>query len=221
MAGLGDDLLSGEPDALSSLAGILDSLGGLRSRAERAPGPADDEAEHVPFLAAFRLRATMRSLSPDERDWSLFTISCAASLGIPTGLVAWTDRAFALVDTGIALSDALASTPGLVRFTGVLTALSRNGRLCAPLSGLPSPVAGAGDRTPHGAAAWAFLDALAAISDRSIGDATISWLDPAAAASRSLPSVPVPFPLAIPAIPSTTSRSALYAEVNDALGSQQ
>ena len=219
MAGLGDDLLSGELDALSSLAGILDSLGSVRIRAEPAPGTVDDEAEHVPVSAAFRLRATMRSLSPDERDWSLFMISCAASLGIPTGLVAWTDRAFALVDTGIALSDALVSSPGLARFTGVLTALSRNGRLCAPLSGLPPPAAGAGGRAWHSAAAWAFLDALTALSDRSMGEATLSWLDPAAAASRPLSSVPVPFPLAIPAIPSTTSRSALYAEVNDALGS--
>ena len=221
MAGLGDDLLSGEPYALSSLAGILDSLGSLRSRAEPAPGAVDDEAEHVPVRAAFGLRATMRSLSPDERDWSLFIISCAASLGIPTGLVASTDRAFALVDTGIALSDALASTPGLARFTGVLTALSHNGRLCAPLSGRPPPVAGAGGLTPPSAAAWAFLDALTALSDQSMGEATLSWLDPAAAASRPQPSVPVPFPLALPAIPSTTSRSALYAKVNRALESSQ
>jgi hypothetical protein len=159
----------------------------------------------------------MRSLSPDERDWSLFTISCAASLGIPTGMVASADRAFALVDTGIELSDALESIPGLARFTGVLTALSRNGRLCAPLSGLPPPEAGAGGRTPHSAAAWAFLDALTTLNDRNIVDATISWLDPAAAASRPLATVPVPFPLAIPVVPSTPSRSALFAEVIDAL----
>jgi hypothetical protein len=223
VAGLADDLLEtagvegGRADPVASLAGILDSLGGLRRQAAPyAAGPAHDENALPPAATgtAGGVRAIMRALSPDESDWALLSVSVAASLGLPAGLMSWPDRVLALVDTGIPLSSVRASLNEPSRFGSVLDSLSRNGRLCLPLSGRLSPGTTA-------VTVWALVDALELCRDKGVGNATISWLDLAELGARARPSVPVPFPFALPSIPVRPSGEATRALILQALEQQQ
>jgi hypothetical protein len=207
VAGLGDDLLSGAHDALPSLATILDSLGSLRAR---SPGGVAE------VVGGRSLRAALRSLSPDERDWTIFTVSLAASFGLNAGLIAWPDRTLCLLDTGVPLAEAYASLPGLDRFSEVLTALSRNGTFCLPLSGLP-PRETAGQRTSLSPTASAFREALLLCAARGAATARVLWLDPAAAAAHSTTPLPIPFPFLPPVRARNADTSRVIAAMNSAL----
>lgn len=216
VAGLADDLLdatgpvSGAADPVASLAGILDSLGGLRRLAARGQAGSDHAARPVPTSGEGGVRSALRAFSPDENDWTLLSLSVIAGLGLPAGLMSWPDRVLALVDTGIPLSRALSSLSGLARYSAVLSALSRGGRLCVPLSGRLSPDASS-------AAAWSLVDALEACRDKAVGTATIYWLDPAVTAARPGPPVPVSFPFVPPCLPVRPSGEAFSAEILKAL----
>ncbi len=198
VAGLADDLLAaagpvrGAADPVASLAGILDSLGGLRRQAASGRAGVDQAAQPDPGRAEGGVRRALRALSPDETDWTLLSLSVIAGLGLPAGLISWPDRVCALVDTGIPLSGVISSVPGIERYSGVLRALSREERLCVPLSGRLSPDASS-------AAAWSVVDALEICRDKAVRNASIAWLD--TAVTRQGPALPCrsPFPLFLPA----------------------
>ena len=199
IAGLGDDLLAGGHDALPALAGILDGLGALRSPAQAAdPCPS--------------LRGTLRSLFPDEKQWTLLTISIAASLGLPAGLIQWPDRVMALVDTGIPLSRAFESLPALQSFSAALGALSRGGSLCVPLSGLP-PRETDREAAPYHAAAYALREALRLCRARGAMTARVVWLDASGAAARPRAPLPIPFPFLLPLVPQKTDTATMLAGI--------
>lgn len=220
VAGLADDLLdaagpeSGAPGPVASLAGILDSLGGLRSQAARSRAGSDQAARSDPTSAEGGVRPALRALSPDESDWTLLSLSVIAGLGLPAGLMSWPDRVFALVDTGIPLSGVVSSVPGMARYSAVLRALSRDGRLCVPLSGRLSP-------DTSSTAAWSLVDALEFCRNKTVGTATIFWLDPAVTAARLGPPVPVSFPFVPPCLLARPSGEALSAEIIKALEQQK
>ena len=219
VAGLADDLLDagGAPGPLAplaSLAGILDSLGGLRRisapgqpAADQGARPDSADAEHGTGAG---VRPALRSLSPDENDWTLLTLSIIAGFGRPAGLMSWTDRVFALVDTGIPLAGAVSSIPGLARYSAVLSALSRDGRLCLPLSSRLSPNASS-------AAAWSLVEALETCRSKPPGTATIFWLDPGVTAAGAGSPVPIVFPFVPPCLPVRPSGEALRDEITRAL----
>lgn len=229
VAGLADDLLAGPSpgtegqDPLAGLAAILDSLGSLRGRAARAVraaaatdgGGAGGSAGGnggLPQAArgsAGGVRGTLRGLSPDEGDWTLVTLCVAATVGLPVGIVSWQDRSFALVDTGIARTDAMTEVPGLSRYAAVLDSLARGGTLCVPLSGSTPPAT-------DGAVGWALADALRDCVKRDMKTAKVWWRDTASSVTASRPvAMPIPFPL--PAIRVAPSRDTLRAEIIQSL----
>jgi hypothetical protein len=224
VASLADDLLDatgtgagqGRPDQLVSLSGILDSLGVLRRQAALYGAGPDPDARPLPTGAPAAagaesgVRPSLRALSPDESDWALLSVSVALSLGLPAGLMSWPDRVLALVDTGIPLSRVLASLNGPARYGSVLGSLSRNGRLCVPLSGRLSP--GTSEVTLQ-----ALVDALAVCQEKGVGNATISWLDLDELGARPRPSMPVSFPFVLPSIPVRPSGEAMHALILQAL----
>jgi hypothetical protein len=185
---------------------MLDSLGGLRHFAV-GPDAAGTDAAHDEGAG---VRPALRAFSPDEGNWALLSLSVIDSLGMPAGLMSWPDRVLALVDTGIPLFGAASSVPGLDRYSAVLGALSRDGRLCLPLSGRVSP-------DTSSAAAWSVVDALEVCRERAVSTATISWLDPAVIASRDGLPVPVPFPFVPPCLPVRPSGETLRNEIIKAL----
>jgi hypothetical protein len=203
IAGLGDDLLAGAHDALPALAGILDGLGALRSASAQPAADPDPSP-----------RSTLRSLSPDENQWTVLAISTAAALGLPAGVLRWPDRALALVDTGIPLSKALASVPGLGRFSAALGAISRDGDLCIPLSGLPAAESGGAETRPR-ASVQALREALRLCSARGVGGARVSWLD--AAAARTQAPLPIPFPFLLPIQPRRVDEGTMIDGLDAAL----
>jgi hypothetical protein len=205
IAGLVDDLTAGGRDALPALAGILDGLGALR--APPGQGAVDPDLS---------LRGTLRSLSPDERQWTLLTVSIAASLGLPAGLIQWPDRAMAMVDTGIPLSQAFASLPELQRFSAALGAMSRGGDLCIPLSGLP-PRGIEREGAPFHASALALRDALVVCSTRGVGGARVTWLDSGSPAPQPQAPRPIPFPFLLPLAPQKVDTATMAAGVAAAL----
>jgi len=213
VAGLSDDLLdaagpeTAASDPAASLAGILDALGALRRQAARSRAVSDQAARPDPTHVEGGVRPALRAFSPDENDWTLLTLSVIAGLGLPAGLMSWPDRVLALVDTGIPLSDAVSSVPGIARYSAVLRALSRQGRLCVPLSGRISP-------DTSSAAAWSLVDALETCRDKAVGTAVVSWLDLTA---RAGPPVPVSFPFVPPCLPVRPSGEALRGEITKAL----
>ncbi|MGD0728035.1 MAG: hypothetical protein ABSB63_21060, partial [Spirochaetia bacterium] len=194
-------------DPAASLAGILDALGALRRQAARSRAVSDQAARPDPTHVEGGVRPALRAFSPDENDWTLLTLSVIAGLGLPAGLMSWPDRVLALVDTGIPLSDAVSSVPGIARYSAVLRALSRQGRLCVPLSGRISP-------DTSSAAAWSLVDALETCRDKAVGTAVVSWLDLTA---RAGPPVPVSFPFVPPCLPVRPSGEALRGEITKAL----
>jgi hypothetical protein len=199
IAGLKDDLLSGRHDGLTALAGILDGMGAYRDRAAGAdPEPS--------------LRATLRSLSADEKEWTLLTISAAAAVGLPAGLIRWPDRAVALVDTGIPLSQAFEALPALERWAAPLGALSRGGSLCVPLSGLPPRAGGRVSPT-----AQALRGALELCAARGVVNARVAWLDGVGTSARRAAPLPVPFPFLLPLVPREVDTVSLLDGLDTAL----
>jgi hypothetical protein len=150
------------------------------------------------------MRNLLRTLSPGEPEWTVVMASIASSLGMPAAIVSVGDRAFALVDTGIPFSNAMAAVPRLERFHGALAALSTAGTLWLPFSGR---VANAGTD----AAVWAVTDALDALASLDTSRA----LRAEATASGAQESSPVPFPLVLPVV---TRRSSIV-ELQEALES--
>jgi hypothetical protein len=233
VAGLADDLLTGPipavrpSDAAVALAAILDTLGRLRGTAARAAAfagadPADASSGPGGTELPADVRETLRTLSPDERGWTLLTLCTAASLGLQVGLVSWQDRAFALVDTGIAPASAVSEVPGLGRYSAVLDALARGDTLCVPLSGrMPADavrrVIGA---DTEGAAGWALVDALRDCAKRDLGKARIWWRGASSAAEVPRP-LPAAFPFPLPAIRVAPSRDTLRAEITQSLEQQK
>ena len=122
---------AGNGDRLAALFGILDDLDALRALAAaqrtRSPGVQPED----PRLSA---RDTLRTLGSDDRGWVSLILSLSAALDVPEGLLVWPDSAFALVETDIPLPDALAAEPALAPYGLVLKKLSRDGRLCLPIS---------------------------------------------------------------------------------------
>ncbi len=194
-------LVGGTPsDPLVALAGLLDSLGAVRTNAANAAAAA------VPGSPAPSLRSILRSLPADEPDWSLLSASLTRTLGLKAGLLAVGNRVFAVVGTGIPLARAMASMPGLERFAHVLNALAaEDGTLWAPLSGRVAPRGGSG------AAAWAFADALRSLSDEDLGDTRPAALPEAAEPEASLTAVP--FPLVLPIGDARATRASVRTRV--------
>jgi hypothetical protein len=220
VAGLADELLPGtaagatREDSVAAFAGILDSLGSLRSGvASAAARAAGGVRGPIGPGAVAGVREALRGLSPNELDWTLVTLSVAAALGLPVGVLSWEDRAFALIDTGIPLADALSGIPGLSAYAAVLERLTRGGTLCVPLSGAVAT-------GPGGASAWAFVDALRACSVRAAGKAMIWWRNDASGRPVS-PALPMPIPYPLPAIRVPPSRDTLRAGVIQSLEQQK
>jgi len=170
---LGAAAPAADPGAVTAFAAILDSLGRLRTRdasaaAFAAAAGGGEAAAAGPAEQPPSVRETLRSLSPDQRGWTLLTLSAAAALGLPVGLVSWQDTSFALVDTGIPRAEAVSEVPALARYRAVLEALSHGSTLCVPLSGaIPADT--------ERAAGWAVADALQACAARDISKARLWW----------------------------------------------
>jgi hypothetical protein len=181
-ASLSEALLQGArpepPQPLVELAGILASLGAARSQAGAAS---------VQSAAAPTMRNQLRGLASDEADWTVVIASIASTLGIPTSIISFRDRALTLVDTAIPISDAVHAVPSLAHFNELLSFLSLGGTLWLPLSG----------RVPQrggNAALWAIADGLEALSGVNTSDWTVATIPQA----RSQEVAPVPFPFVLP-----------------------
>jgi hypothetical protein len=186
LASLPDALLGSSRDArnpVPTLAAILDALGSLR--ADRQPSGA---------AAVPGARAAARGLDPGEPAWAVLIASLGASLGVPTGLMSPGDRIFAVVDTGLDLTDAIRALPELAPYAEILGVLSRDGKLCVPVAGLAA----------LSTAAEECAEALAFLWHRETAGAPVAWLDAArgnAAAPGRAPGRapgPVLFPLVLP-----------------------
>ncbi len=200
-AGLSDTLLPGPrpdtPQPLEELAGILGCLGAARRQAHTEQGDA------VPDLT---MRNALRGLASDEADWTVVTASVASTLGMPAAVLCMGDRALALVDTGISLSDAQDAVPSLRRFREQLARLSPEGTLWLPLSGrVPS--------TGGNAALWALADGLAVLSGQDPARGSRSSISPSA--EREV--APVPYPLVLPVSAERPSLDSLRDTVESTL----
>jgi hypothetical protein len=183
----------------------MESLGRLRALAAgAAPVASRPSADGTSGV-----RATLRGLSLDERDWALLTVSVASSLGLRAGLLIWHDRTFALLETDVALVDALSAIPGLARFQKLLSALGNGGSFCVPLSGRPVPVG-------KQVVAWSVVDALAALES---ADPVPQGAWASASAPREPLSVPLAFPYPVPAMSAPFTREAMQAEIESELES--
>jgi hypothetical protein len=207
-AGLADTLLSGArplaPQPLADLAGILDALGAARTaRAVPAAG-ADRPVPSSP--GSLSMRAALRGLSPDERDWAVVTASVASSLGMPAAIVSRGERFLVAVDTGVPFFTGLAALPGLDGFQSELASISPSGTLWVPLS---CGVVPAGLR----ASAWAFLDGLEAL--RAAGSSPSTRAD--LPRSEGAENPPIPFPLVLPTVTARLSAADVLAAAGAAL----
>jgi hypothetical protein len=144
------------------------------------------------------MRNLLRTLSPEESEWTVVTASIAASLGMQSAVVTVGERPFAVVDTGIPFFSALAAIADLARFKDTLAALSPAGTLWIPLSGRVPP-AGAD------AAVWAAADALSALAGADITDAPRSTV-PESALQQNAPN---PFTLVLPVVTAWPSMASL------------
>jgi hypothetical protein len=205
-AHLAETLLSGArsnpPHPLAELAGILDSLGAARAGALKFAGTT--QALPASAFAGPSMRNLLRTLSPEESEWTVVTASIASSLGIPAAIVAVGERPFAIVDTGIPFLDAFAAVANLERYRQTLAVLSPAGTLWLPLSGRVPP----DGRDPS---VWAVADALESLARLDASEALRAEM-PLSGLPRSWP---VSFPLVLPVI--TMRRS--IAELQEALDS--
>jgi hypothetical protein len=200
-ASLGEQMLTGaRPDPaqpLAELAGLLASLGAARSQAHAVSGVSSAGSARFDESPRPGMRNLLRGLSADESGWTIVTASIASSLGMPAAILSVGDRALALVDTGIPLSNALAAVPALERFREKLAALSSGGTLWLPLSGRVPPLNG-------DAAFWALADALDAIAIEDTANTHRSAIP-----QSDQENAPVPFPLVLPVISARPSIEAL------------
>jgi hypothetical protein len=214
-----------ETVARDSFAGVLDSLCALRSR-ESAVAPGDippvapgdippvaestDSDSRSPSLA---VRTALRGLGPAEHPWAVLAASLAGSLGLRSGLITWESGTCALVDTGLPLQATVDRVPGLVRYSGLLAALSRDGRLCLPVSGRIAP-------TKAEPMAWAIADGLVTCATFGTEKAGIAWVDQESVAAGPVTPVPAAFPLALPARASSMTMDGVLAALTSLLDSQ-
>ncbi len=183
-------------DPLIAAAMVLDSLGRLRQPSRGTVASA---------------RAALRGPSADPWGWVLLTAEIVSGLGLPVGILAWTDAAVVLVDTGIALADAVAGLAGFERHKALLARLSRNGRLCVPLSADPFPPS-----SPQTPSVFALTAGLAACGELGVDQRAIAWLEPpGAGASRA--EVAVPFPVRFPIARERLDRDTLGERIRTAL----
>jgi hypothetical protein len=183
-------------DPLVAAAMVLDSLGRLRQPSRGA----------VPSA-----RAALRGPSADPMGWVLLTADIVSGLGLPVGILAWTDAAVVLVDTGIALADAVAGLPGLERHKALLARLSRDGRLCVPLSPDPPPPS-----SPQTPSVFALASGLAACGELGVDQRAIAWLE-APGPGASPAEVAVPFPVRFPIARERLDRDTLGERIRTAL----
>jgi hypothetical protein len=185
LAGFGG---SSAPDAYSRFAAVFDSLSRLRAQTALIRG-AEKPAVPVNGLGgAQSLRAILRGLSEDERDWALLSVSIAATLGLDAGLVVLGERVCALVNTDIPFGDAIASQPELGPFKALLEKISQGGTLWVPLGTQVAPV----DSSPL---AWSLGEALRLLASRDMESADM-WRT--TGAQSVAPPIPMPFPLVLP-----------------------
>jgi hypothetical protein len=202
---LEESLLTGAranpPQPLAGLAGILSSLGAGRRLAgmvTAAAGPSSPSQEETLRPG---MRNLLRSLSGDESAWTTVMASIASSLGMPAAILSIGARPFALVDTGLPFSEALAQVDGLSRFRDRLAVLSSGGTLWVPLSGRVAPEG-------VDAASWSFADALAALA----GDDSANTHRAAIPQSSGQQNAPMPFPLVLPVVAVRSSATALRSD---------
>jgi hypothetical protein len=192
-------------DAFSRFAAAFESLSRARAQAAHmrgtggSPGPADRRGQQV--------RASLRSLSPDEQDWAVLSVSLAASLGLDAGLLSAGDRVCAIVDTGISIENAIASHPDLDPFKALLTGISRAGTLWVPLDARSAPL----DSSPL---AVSVSEAARLIS--SVDMKAVDVWRASAPSTRTYP-VPVPFPLVLPPESGQASPGDAISEIIDGL----
>jgi hypothetical protein len=197
------ELSASAEDPLVATAMVLDALGRLRQPGREAiPGAP----------AAFSgSRAAIRGPSADPLDWVLLTADIVSGLGLPVGILAWPDAAVVLVDTGISLAEAMAEHAGLTRHKALLQRLSRNGRLCVPLSGDPAPPS-----SPRAPSVFALTSGLAACSERGVDQRLIAWLEPPGLGTPRT-EIAVPFPSRFPVVMERLDRDTLGERIRTAL----
>jgi len=205
------ELSANADDPLVAAAMVLDALGRLRQPA-RAAIPSAPAAAPPIWPAAFTgSRAAIRGPSADPLDWVLLTADIVSGLGLPVGILAWPDAAVVLVDTGVPLAEAIAEHAGLARHKALLQRLSRNGRLCVPLSGDPAPLS-----SPRAPSVFALASGLAVCSERGVDQRAIAWLEPPGhGAPRT--EVAVPFPARFPVVTERLDRDTLGERIQTAL----
>ena len=186
---------------VGTLAGFpTESGGGGALGASAAGGGAAAAAE----LA--NLRTDLRGLSRESGDWSVLVLSIAAAVGVPGGLVTWTGEALPLVETDLLLTDAISEIPNLGPYQDTLAALSRDGRLCLPISNrLPPP----GVDAPS----WLVVDGLRECQHQDVSKGAVQWMDTAAAAAEPPTRAPMAFPLPFAPVPAPPSRATLLANI--------
>jgi hypothetical protein len=197
-------------DPFAAAAGALDFLGRLR-RSSAGFKATTEDVQPLP-AAPLALRSALRSLSSAELDWISPAISIASALGVPVGVLAWKDKALLLLDTGIPLSEALSSMPGLEGHISVLRKVAKDDLLCLPFSARLWPSDSSDDAsTPS--FARSITDALAAWEESEPSDSTVVWVDPAALVLKARPAFPVPFPIPFGPIPPAPTRDTLRGEI--------
>ena len=205
------ELSAGVEDPLVAAAMVLDALGRLRQPA-RAVIPSAPTAAPPIWPAAFTgARAALRGPSADPLGWVLLTADVLSGLGLPVGILAWPDAAVVLVDTGVALADAVAGLAGFARHKALLQRLSRDGRLCVPLSGDPAPLSSL--RTPS---VFALASGLAVCGERGVDQRAIAWLEPPGSGTIRT-EVAVPFPARFPVVTERLDRDTLAERIRTAL----
>jgi hypothetical protein len=214
------ELSAGAEDPLAAAAMALDSLGRLRqsvrAAGSRSAVPGSPAAASPPPPDAIRgARQALRGLSSDPLDWALLTADIVRGLGLSVGILAWPDSAVLLVDTGIPLPDALAGLPALARDAALLRKLSRNGRLCVPLSGDLAPPSSS--LTPS---AFALVAGMEACRRRGVDSGAVAWLGPPGSAAAR-PEVAVPFPALFPAVTDRLDRDTLGERIRRTLEQQR
>ena len=192
-------------DALAALAAVLDDLGALRAMAAASATAAP--AVSPPFSA----RDALRTLGRDDSAWISLVLSLAGELRIPASVLVWPDSTLALVETDVPFEEALSREPALRPFELVLKKLSRDGRLCLPVSG--GVLAGSPGPGWTGRAVAAGLQQF---RTRGIDGAVLQWLDAAPAPDHAA-AAGSGLPVLFPSVPSPPSRDTVRIEIREAL----
>jgi hypothetical protein len=199
------ELAGSTEDRFAAAGVILDALG----RARQAwPGGIGDRA-----IDPLGVRRALRALSADPLDWTLLTADILSVLRFPVGILAWPDAAVVVADTGVPLAEALARVPALARDAAMLKKLSRDGRLCVPLSGTPLP-----SPSSMTASVFALRAGLQACRERGAGP--VAWLADLAPAAPRAPATS-PFPARFPLVTERLDRDTLAARIQSAMEQQK